>query len=90
MLAACYRRPTDLPEIDRWIRSLRERGLVDDEVHFRMVERDGVPVGVLHDSAGEHELPPSCFLLYGRDGLQVLDDRSFFREYHEPNHSPSS
>lgn len=83
--AACYRDASALPEIDRWVGTLRERGRIPPDVHFDVRHRRGILVGVLCDRAGEHELAPGDFLVFGRDGLGVLDQRSFFRLYHDPD-----
>ncbi|MCE7002678.1 hypothetical protein LWC34_07515 [Kibdelosporangium philippinense] len=79
--AACYTDPAVLPEIDAWVDRLRERGLVPPDVDF--VIRDG-EVGVLNDRDGEHELRPTGFLVFGRGRLQVLDESTFFGQYHDP------
>jgi hypothetical protein len=82
--AACYTDPSVLQEIDAWVSRLREQGLVPPDVDFAIRdERDG-PVGVLGDQTGEHELRPNAFLVFGHCGLQVLDESSFFGQYHDP------
>jgi hypothetical protein len=82
--AACYSDPSVLPEIDNWVTMLRAQGRVGPEVSFMITRRHGVPVGVLRDRAGDYELAPAAFLVFGRSGLHILDDRSFFRRYHQP------
>jgi hypothetical protein len=83
--AAYYRDPSVLPDIDRWVSALREQGRVPPDVGFTIRERRGALVGVLCDRAGDHELPPGGFLVFGHGGLHVLDERSFFRLYHDPH-----
>jgi hypothetical protein len=83
--AACYSDPAVLPEIDRWVGNLREQGLIPADVEFTIRREHEVPVGVLSDGAGEHELRPAGFLVFGRGGLRVLDNRTFFRQYHDPD-----
>lgn len=83
--AACYSEPAVLPDIDHWVSTLREQGRVRADVAFTISRRHGVPVGVLKDASGDHELAPAWFLVLGREGLHVLDDRSFFRRYHQPD-----
>jgi hypothetical protein len=82
--AASYRDASVLPEIDRWVATLREHGRIAPDVHFDVRQRGPVLVGVLRDRSGEHELEPGAFLVFGHGGLQVLDERSFFRIYHAP------
>ena len=82
--AACYRDPSALPEIEGWVASLREQGLVRPDVEFTVATRRGGLVGVLRDRAGEHELAPSGYLVFGQCGLRVFDERSFFQRYHDP------
>ena len=53
VLAACYRDPSVLPEIERWVGDLRERGKIAPDVGFGTRRRGGVLVGVLRDLAGE-------------------------------------
>ena len=86
VLAACYREPAVLPEIERWVGTLREQGRIAPDVGFDVVrDRRGAPVGVLRDRTGQCELPQGCFLVFGRAGLRVLDERSFFLLYREPD-----
>jgi hypothetical protein len=82
--AACYGDPSALPEIAQWVRTLREQGLVPPEVEFAVASRGDALVGVLRDREGEHELPLDGFLVFGRCGLRVLDQRTFLQRYHEP------
>jgi hypothetical protein len=85
VLAACYRDPSVLPEIERWVGSLRDRGKIAPDVGFGTRHRGGALVGVLRDLAGECELPQGSFLVFGRAGLRVFDERSFFTLYREPD-----
>jgi hypothetical protein len=85
VLAACYREPSVLPEIERWVGTLREQGRVAPDVRFGTRRRGDALVGVLRSLAGECELLRGGFLVFGRAGLQVLDERSFFLLYHEPD-----
>lgn len=82
--AACFSGSTVLPEIEGWVTALRERGAIATDVELIIRRRGGTLIGVLRDRSGERELPPGGFLVYGRGGLQVLDERSFFRQYHDP------
>jgi hypothetical protein len=82
--AACYRDPSVLPDIDRWVTGLREQGRVPPDVHFTIRERRGDLLAVLRDRAGDHEVPRGGFLVFGNGGLHVLDERSFFRLYRDP------
>ena len=84
VLAACYREPSVLPEIERWVGTLREQGRIAPDVGFAVRRRGGAPVGVLRDRTGECELPQGGFLVFAREGLRVLDERSFFLLYYEP------
>jgi hypothetical protein len=83
--AACYTEPAVLPEIDAWVRRLREQGLVPPDVGFAIRQGDHGPVGVLGDQAGEHELRPTGFLVFSRRELRVLDESAFFGQYHDPD-----
>lgn len=83
--AARYRDPSVLPDIDRWVAELRETGHVPPDVGFSVRCGGDALIGVLHDRAGEHELPPGAFLVFGPAGLHVLDERSFFRRYRDPD-----
>jgi hypothetical protein len=83
--AACFRDETVLPEIEQWVTTLRERGGVPTEVGFAVRRRRGALVGVLHDRLGEHELTPGAFLVFGRCGLHVLEERAFFQRYQDPD-----
>jgi hypothetical protein len=85
VLAACYREPAVLPEIERWVGALREQGRIAADVGFGTRRRGGSLVGVLRDRAGERELAQGGFLVFGPEGLRVLDERSFFLRYYEPN-----
>ena len=84
VLAACYREPSVLPEIARWVDGLREQGRIAADVGFGTRRRAGALVGVLRDRTGECELSQGSFLVFGQAGLQVLDERSFFLRYYEP------
>ena len=84
VLAACYREPSVLPEIERWVSTLREQGKIASDVGFAIRRRRGALVGVLRDRTGECELPRGGFLVFGQAGLRVLDERSFFLQYYEP------
>ena len=68
-----------------WVATLRDQGRMSADVDFAVRRRAGRLVGVLHDRAGEHELAPGGFLVFGPGGLQVLDERSFFRRYRDPD-----
>ncbi|MDQ3579765.1 MAG: hypothetical protein M3443_19660, partial [Actinomycetota bacterium] len=81
--AACYTEPSALPEIDRWVSTLRLRGLVTEDIRFTIGHRGGVPVGVLNDRAGQHDLLPSSYLVFSRSGLAVMDHQVFVRHYRE-------
>lgn len=83
--AARYTDPSVLPAIRAWVARLRDQGLVPPDVDFAI--RDGAdgPVGVLGDRAGEYELRPTGFLVFGSRGLRVLDEVSFFGAYHDPD-----
>ncbi|TCO55030.1 hypothetical protein [Actinocrispum wychmicini] len=83
--AARYTDASVLPEISAWVTRLREQGLVPPDVDFAI--RDGADglVGVLGDRCGEHELRPTGFLVFGRRGLRILDEASFFGQYHDPD-----
>lgn len=83
--AACFRDVSALPEIERWVTTLRERGGIAADVAFAVRRRAGSLIGVLHDAAGEQELEPGAFLVLGRNGLRVLDAHSFFRHYRDPD-----
>jgi hypothetical protein len=83
--AACFRNESVLPEIERWVATLRERGGVPADVEFAVCRRRGALVGVLRDRLGEHELGPGAFLVFGRCGLQVLEERAFFQRYQVPD-----
>jgi hypothetical protein len=85
VLAACFRDPGVLPEIDRWVATLRDQGRVPADVDFTVRRNGATLVGVLRDRTGEHELPPGGFLVLGGGGLRVLDERSFFRHYRDPD-----
>lgn len=69
----------------RWVHTLREGGRISADVDFTIRRRHGVAIGVLHDRAGEHELLPDWFLVFVQGQLRVLDDRSFFEQYYEPD-----
>lgn len=84
VLAACYREAGVLSEIARWVGALREQGRVGPEVGFSVRSRGGTLVGVLRDRMGECELLRGSFLVFGRAGLRVLDERGFFAQYREP------
>jgi hypothetical protein len=84
VLAACYREPSVLPEIERWVGALREQGRIAADVGFGTRRRGGALVGVLRAGAAECELSQGSFLVFGQAGLQVLDERSFFLRYYEP------
>jgi hypothetical protein len=83
--AARYTDPAVLPEIGAWVARLRETGLVPADVGFAVRDDQGGPVGVLGDQAGEHELRPAGFLVFGMRGLRVLDEATFFGSYHDPD-----
>lgn len=83
--AACYRDPSVLPEIDRWVADLREEGRIRPDVGVTIRERRGALVAVLRDAAGDHELPRGGFLVFGSGGLHVLDAQSFHRLYRDPD-----
>lgn len=85
VLAACHRDASVLPEIERWVDGLREQGKIGIDVRFGTRRRGGALVGVLCDRAGECELPRGSFLVFGRAGLRVLDERAFFTLYREPD-----
>jgi hypothetical protein len=85
VLAACYRDASVLPDIERWVDMLREQGRIGFDVGFGTRRRDGALVAVLRDRAGECELPQGGFLVFGQAGLRVLDERSFFLQYYEPD-----
>ena len=82
--AARHRDRAALVEIKRWVERLREQGRISPDIQFRIGERDGGPIGILRDIAGEQQLRPGEFLVFGHSGLRVLDERSFFRRYHDP------
>lgn len=82
--AARYTDAAVLPEIGAWVTRLRDQGLVPPDVDFVIRDGGGGPVGVLGDQAGEHELRPAGFLVFGRGRLEVLDESSFFGQYHDP------
>ncbi|MGQ0837743.1 hypothetical protein [Actinokineospora sp.] len=82
--AARYSDPGALPEIRLWVTSLRAQGRIAPDVDFTIHRSQGVEVGLLRDRSGAHELPPSAFLVFGRDGLRVLDAHAFWRQYHDP------
>jgi hypothetical protein len=84
VLAACYREPAVLPEIERWVGMLREQGRIPADVGFGTRRRGGALVGVLRDRLAECELAQGDFLVFGRAGLRVLNERSFFLQYYEP------
>jgi hypothetical protein len=79
--AARFGHQSALTEIERWVAALRDQGRVAADVDFTVRRRDAGLAGVLHDRAGEHELPPGGFLVFGHDGLRVFDERSFHRRY---------
>jgi hypothetical protein len=83
--AACYRHPSVLPDIGAWVCTLREQGSIPPDTEFSIYPGAGAPVGVLSDRSGEQVLRRGAFLVFGHCGLRVLDERSFFRYYHEPN-----
>lgn len=82
--AARYTDPAVLPEIGAWVNRLREQGLVASDVAFTIRDETSGPVGVLGDETGEQELRRAGFLVFGRGGLQVLDESDFFGRYHDP------
>jgi hypothetical protein len=82
--AARYTDAAVLPEIGAWVARLRDQGLVPPDVDFVIRDGRGGPVGVLGDQSGEHELRPAGFLVFGRGRLEVLDESSFFGQYHDP------
>jgi hypothetical protein len=82
--AARYTDAAVLPEIGAWVTRLRDQGLVPPDVDFVIRDGCGGPVGVLGDKTGEHELRPAGFLVFGRGRLEVLDESSFFGQYHDP------
>jgi hypothetical protein len=82
--AARYTDAAVLPEIGAWVTRLRDQGLVPPDVDFVIRDGGGGPVGVLGDKTGEHELLPAGFLVFGRGRLEVLDESSFFGQYHDP------
>src|ERR1051325_1098302 len=71
--AARYSDPAVLPEIGAWVTRLREQGLVPPDVDFAIRDGIGGLVGVLGDDAGEHELRPTAYLVFGRGRLRVVD-----------------
>jgi len=81
--AACFRDAATLPEIDGWVAELADRGLVGAGTYFRVERRDGALIGVLHTQSGEQDLLPGSFLVFGGEGLRVLDEPTFFRLYRE-------
>ncbi|HET9141806.1 hypothetical protein [Actinophytocola sp.] len=81
--AACFHDAATLPEIERWVGELRDDGRVGPGTHLTVQRRGGALIGVLHDQSGDHELLPGSFLVFGRGGLRVLDERTFFRLYRE-------
>ncbi|GAB3895219.1 hypothetical protein GCM10029964_074790 [Kibdelosporangium lantanae] len=83
--AAHYTDPSALEEIDAWVTRLRDQGLVPADVAFAIRDDPDGPVGVLGDRTGEHELRPTGFLVFSRRGLRVLDERTFFGQYHDPD-----
>jgi hypothetical protein len=85
VLAACYREPNVLPELERWVEALREQGKIGQDVGFSVRARGDSLVGVLCDRMGERVLTRGGFLVFGRSGLCVLDERAFFAQYHEPD-----
>lgn len=83
VLAACYREPDVLPVLERWVAALREDGKISPDVGFSIRARGNHLVGVLRDRTGECELSRGAFLVFGRTGLRVLDERAFFAQYQE-------
>jgi hypothetical protein len=79
--ATCFRDTATLPEIDRWVASLRDQGRIPADVDFTIRKRGDTLFGMLHDHQGDHELTPGAFLVFGHSGLRVLDEHSFFRQY---------
>ena len=86
--AACYRDRPALVEIRRWVERLRAQGRISPDLRFSVGERDGDPVGIITDLTGEQQLRRGEFLVFGHSGLRVLDQRSFFRRYHDPGGPP--
>lgn len=81
--ALCYSEPSVLTDMEVWVRRVRERGLIGSDVRFA-VRREEVPVGVLSDEGGSREVRPSAYLVFARDGFEVVDRMSFHRRYREP------
>jgi hypothetical protein len=79
--AARFGQAAALPEIERWVATLRDQGRIPADVDFTVRRRPAGLAGVLHDRSGEHELPPGGFLVFAPDGLRVLDELSFYRRY---------
>lgn len=84
MRAACFRDTSVLPEIDRWVAELRDRGRVPPDTYLSVQSRGNTLIGLLHDRAGSRELSPGSFLVFAPGGLEILDEAAFFRRYQDP------
>ncbi|MBM7773040.1 hypothetical protein JOD54_003244 [Actinokineospora baliensis] len=81
--AAHYTDPSTLPAISQWVTALRQQGKVAPEVTFGIDTTDHPPTGVLTDQTGAHPLRLSGFLVFGRQGLHVLDAHTFWLHYRD-------
>ncbi|WP_157440738.1 hypothetical protein [Actinokineospora inagensis] len=82
--AAHYTDPSALPLIGQWVTALRQQGKVPPEVTFGIAPDTDPPTGLLTDATGTHHLDLSEFLVFGRQGLHVLDADTFWQHYHNP------
>jgi hypothetical protein len=81
--ALCYSVPESLTEMSVWVKALRSRGLISPDVGFEIRWTQPL-MGVLTGTGRACEVQPSAFLVFGRNGLEVLDRMTFLRQYKEP------
>ncbi|WP_436494383.1 hypothetical protein [Actinokineospora sp. HUAS TT18] len=81
--AVCYSVPESLTEMAVWVNALRARGLVGPDVGFEIRWTEPL-TGVLTDGGRSREVAPSAFLVFSRNGLEVVDRMAFLRSYREP------